>query len=700
MAYRRGPARAGRRALWLLAAPLVFGCAPAAADDIQFIYGDSTFGLSGLITSGVAVRLEDPDTRFLGKTDVPGQQNLCAADDCMSLRGDPAPNQRLVNAKGAFSGVNTDNAEMNYQQYDIVAATTKLTPTLTFDNGPFSAKLRGIAYYDPRNDHFKETRNNTLYQDARHDRPDDLSSRFALGYQWREAFVAASNERGTVTIGNQLLPWGESSLTQFNTLSAINPLDANVVRMPGAQINEFLKAVPAITVSGDLGAGFSAELFYQLQWVRLDPDTAGSFYSTNNVLGGGEFVIVGLGQYAQDPDRLYQPPFPNSLISSATRTAYLLGENYGDARDGGQFGIQLKYYAEDFNNGTEFGLQYLHYHSRVPYISAIAADASCTRDGTPGSFASALLACGGFNGPGGAVGGREPLPVDTLTPFVDYPEDIQLFGPSFNTTVGSWSLAGEYAYRPNMPLQIAVSDLIFAAESPAFPVQDIPVPSGLLGAAAPFTIPGARTSVPDFISGYRGITIGPNDLIRGYERFHVGQFALTGIRQFSATDNHVGADALTFVVEVSGTNIFDLPGIDRLQLEGSGDRTHHSPGADGTGDPNGEANSLRINPTQQTRGYATSFSWGYRMLARFTYNNVFAGVNLQPALLFFHDVHGISPANAPNYVEGRKTVYAVLDTQITQNFRVNLQYQLFSGGGKYNTLLDRDNIALSLAYSF
>jgi hypothetical protein len=700
MRDRQGSAGAGHQAAVLAAVLLGAACAPVAGADLQLEYGDSVFGLSGLLTTGAAMRLENPDTRFLGKTDVPGQQSLCAADDCMSLRGDPAPNQRLVDAKGAFSGVNTDDGEMNYKRYDLVAATTKLTPTLTFENGPVSAKLRGIAYYDPRNDNFTETRNNTLYQDAHSKRPDDLSSRFAAGFKWREAFVALSNERGTITVGNQLIPWGESSLTQFNTLSAINPLDANVVRMPGAQINEFMKAVPAITVSGDLGAGFSAEAFYQLQWVRLDPDTAGSFYSTNNVLGGGEFVIVGLGQYAQDPDREYSPPFPNSLISSATRTAYLLGEKYGDPRNSGQFGLQLKYYAEDFNNGTEFGFQYLHYHSRVPYISAFAADASCTRMGTPGSFVSALAACNGFNGPGAAVGGLEPLPVDTLRPFVDYPEDIQLFGPSFNTTVGSWSLAGEYAYRPNMPLQIAVSDLIFAAESPAFPLQDIPVPSGLLGSAAPFTIPGARTSVPDFISGYRGVTIGPNDLIRGYERFHVGQFALTGIRQFSATDNHVGADALTLVVEVSGTNIFDLPSLDRLQLEGSGDRTHHSAGADGTGDPIGTANSLRINPTQQTRGYATAFSWGYRALARFTYDNVFAGINLQPALLFFHDVHGISLANAPNYVQGRKTVYAVLDAQFTQNFRVNLQYQLFTGGGKYNTLLDRDNIALSASYAF
>ncbi|SHH30952.1 Protein of unknown function [Hydrocarboniphaga daqingensis] len=689
-----------QRPMWnvlLLSTVMMSASTVVRADELQWPLMGGTFGVTGLLTSGVAVRLEDRDLDLLGKTNVPGQQNLCAPDDCMSLSGNPEPNQRLINARGQFSGVNTDSGNQNYDQYDVIAATTKLTPVVSYENGPVLVKLRGIAFYDPVNDGFRETRSNTLYQPARGPRGDDLNSRFAHGFKWREAFIALSNDRGTLTVGNQLLPWGEASLTQFNTLAAINPIDANVARMPGSQINEFLKAVPAVTLSGDLGRGFSAELFYQLQWVKLEPDTVGSYFSTNNVVGGGEHVIIGLGQYVHDPNRQYQPPFPNSLISSSTRTAYLMGEKFGEPRDLGQYGVQLKYYAEDFNNGTEFGFQFLNYHSRVPYVSAIAANASCTRQGIAGSFTSALVACRGFNG---LAGGLEPLPVDTLRPFIDYPEDVQVFGPSFNTTVGAWSLAGEYAYRPNMPLQILVSDVVFAGLSPAFPEQNIPVPLGALGDAAPFTIPGARTSVPDFISGYRGITIGANDRIRGYERFDVGQFALIGIRQFGATENGIGADALTLAIEVSGSNIFDLPDRDQLQLEGAGDRTHFSPGADGTGDPNGQPNSLRINPTQQTSGFATAFAWGYRMFARATFSNLYRGISLVPTLLWFHDINGVSSANTPNYLKGRKMAISVLEAQMTQNFRISLQHQMFSGGGAYNLISDRDNVALSLAYAF
>ena len=680
-----------------LVALLLAGAARGA--DLKLNWGDAEFGLTGLLTSGVAWRMQDRSLNLLGKTDVPGQQTLCAADDCMSLSGNPAPNARLVAAGGAFAGVNSDNGDMNYDKYSIVAATTKLTPTFSFAYGPVTAKLRGILFYDPANIGFQEMHNNTLHQPAQTERGADLEHRFARGFRWREAFVSVGNERYSATLGNQILPWGEATLTQFNTLSVINPFDADLVRMPGAQINEFLQAVPAFTADAELGGGVSAELVYQLKWVPLIPDATGSFFSSSNVLGGGQFIIVGLGQYVQDPDRQYKPPFPNSLITSSIRTAYLLGEHYGYPRDNGQFGLKLKYYSEEL--GTEFGLYYLRYHSRVPYLSAYAANASCTRSAAvPGDFTTAFVACQGFHGSINPIGGLEPLPVDTLQPFLDYPEDINLAGLSFNTTVGHWSLAGEYAYRPNMPAQIAFSDVIFASESPAFPTQDIPIPLNALGNAAPFTIPGKRTAVPDFLSVYRGAAIQPNQLIRGYQRLGTGQFALTGIRQLSSTENPFGADSLLIVAELSGENVFGMPGLDQLQFEGAGDRSHHSPGADGSGDPNGQANSLRINPTQQNKGFATSWSWGYRALAKLTYSDVFAGVNLIPAILLFHDLGGISPANTPNYVSGRKTIYALLDCEVSQSLKLNLQYQVFTGGGKYNVLSDRDNLALSVAYSF
>ncbi|MGH8458847.1 MAG: DUF1302 family protein, partial [Nevskiales bacterium] len=97
---------------------------------------------------------------------------------------------------------------------------------------------------------------------------------------------------------------------------------------------------------------------------------------------------------------------------------------------------------------------------------------------------------------------------------------------SFNTNIGSWSLAGEYAYRPAMPVQVSLVDVVMIAGQPAFPRQDI--------AAGLGTIPGARSITPDFLSVYRGFDnsnpardINGGQLVRGYEELKVGQLDLT-----------------------------------------------------------------------------------------------------------------------------------------------------------------------------
>jgi hypothetical protein len=59
------------------------------------------------------------------------------------------------------------------------------------------------------------------------------------------------------------------------------------------------------------------------------------------------------------------------------------------ASDDGQYGFNLKYFAPDFNNGTEFGLFFLNYHSRLPLISGMTG----TQQGVGNAF-GALNAVG------------------------------------------------------------------------------------------------------------------------------------------------------------------------------------------------------------------------------------------------------------------------------------------------------------------
>ncbi|MFX4681957.1 DUF1302 family protein, partial [Acinetobacter baumannii] len=72
---------------------------------------------------------------------------------------------------------------------------------------------------------------------------------------------------------------------------------------------------------------------------------------------------------------------------------------------------------------------------------------------------------------------------DAARIFAEYPEDIQLFGLSFNTP-GPFGLAlgGEYSFRPNLPLQIATPELVLAAlglpNQAGQPYDLAPTPSG------------------------------------------------------------------------------------------------------------------------------------------------------------------------------------------------------------------------------
>ncbi|MGH8457193.1 MAG: DUF1302 domain-containing protein [Stenotrophobium sp.] len=679
--------------------------AQARAQDLEYLSGDLRIGVTGTLVSGALWRMEDRDTALLGKLNVPGQQNLCTADDCMSLSGDPTPNLRLVHAAGSFSGGNTDNGDLNYGRHDIVSAPTRLTPTFSFSDGDWSGKLRGVLFYDPVNDRFDETHTNTRFQPASTPRPHNISRQFARGGQLQEAYVARSVEWGgseyLISLGNQTITWGESVLTAFNTLNTIGPPDAVLARMPGFQLHELYQPVPALSVAADIGNGLTAAAFYQWYWTAANPDPTGSFFSTSDFIGGGKYLTLGLGQYAEDPNGEFRAAGFTSLLSQSTRNAAILPDAYGRPRNGGQYGIQLKYLAEKLR-GTEFGLYYANYHSRLPYISAISASASCTRAAVDNSFAAALVACRGFNSAFNPIG-LNPAPVDTMKIFLDYPENIHMVGLSFNTNFGPWSLAGEYALRPNMPLQVNITDVIFAGLAPAFPSADIAVPANTnpIGVNPPFTIPGHRHIVPDYLSGYRGLAeYGPNQIVHGYQRYTVGQFSLVGIHVFGPSENPFGADQIQLLAEVSGTQVFGLPPLSQLQLEGTGDRTHFSPGADGTGLPGGKPDSLRINPTQQKTGAATSFSWGYRLALRGQYSHAIGDISLSPALILFHDLGGISPATIDNYVAGRKTINLQLDAQLAQNLVAGTQYQWFTGAGGNNRRSDRDNLGVYVRYSF
>ena len=770
-----------------------------AANAIEAQFGDFTLKGVSKFTLGAGVRTEGRHSDDLGVLNTPGQQTLCQFDDCVSFNGNTAPNRRLLSASGGHFLHAVDDGDMDYNKGHLYTGLAKLNADWTLNWGEWTFKTNFVGYFDRVNSSFDTRRYNTVactgttpgqcngadsngfdtyaLGEDRRPRNGDITQRLAVRGEFREYFVNRSlslfDHELFVTLGNQRLRWGEANLTLLNTLDVINPQDAVLARQPGLALNELNLPVGLLTVGSDVAEGLSVDGWMQYKWEPVRPEPAGSLFSSSDVAGGGTYAVLGQGQYPEDPDAQWFSQGATGLISNSHRTIYLPDEKSHAPGNFGQFGLRAKWYLPNFNNGTELGFYAANYHSRLPYLSTYAARDSCLRNAA--NFNAAAISCQGFNAasnrgeldtaagkiapercdPRGcnmaAYMAREPLPIDTLGLFLDYPKNIHMFGVSFNTTIAGWSVAGEYSYRPNLPAQVLITDVVYAGLQPAIGRNSLPfvgvgafVPDptqpltaarvgALLSDFSTFAtapngdpnaqnseLPSAREIFPDYLSTYRGYDnsdpnrdIDGGQYIPGYERLKVGQFALTALQLFST--NPFGSDDLLMVYEVGFTNVFGMPKKGELYFQGAGDTGHPSPGADGSGDPQGPAGVAacdpsaptqqcldrvgRINPNQVSTGYADPFAWGVRALVQLNYSNLFdIGLTVKPTLLAFYDVKGIAPSPMQNYVEGNRWIVPGLFFEYGSNISASLIYQYFAG--RYNALSDRDNISASLSYSF
>jgi Protein of unknown function (DUF1302) len=234
--------------------------------------------------------------------------------------------------------------------------------------------------------------------------------------------------------------------------------------------------------------------------------------------------------------------------------------------------------------------------------------------------------------------------------FIEYPSDIHLYGLSFNTTLEESGIAvqGELSYRPNAPLQIDDVELLFAALSPLNAVI-----------AQPFN---------RFYSQYGDLK--PGQLVRGWNRH----------------------DQISAVAEFGFTKVWDLPNPSVLRYNGDG--------TDTGGGPDFLSGNSR-NPQTQVGGFATPFSWGYRLAGRADYNNFLGSAyTVSPRFAFNHDVSGTTPGPGGNFVEGRKSLTLGVEANYLNQWSADLSYTRFFGAGLFNTISDRDFVAVSAKYAF
>lgn len=660
------------------------------------------------ILLGVAVRAEDRDLDQVAKLSIPGQENLCndSNNGCTTEQG----NRDLINAKGSFSGTNSDDGNWNYDKGDITDSSILFSPEIKLQRGDLKVEFSGLFYYDPVNANFTEFHADDLYQPAETQRADNVVDIYARRAELRKAYFQYTPEifgqSFNLKVGRQVLPWGESLLVLFNNLNQLNPLDANAAARPGFQLSDVSTPINMAVLSFPILDSLSLELVAPLEWRAVRAPPHGSFASTVDPVDN-DYLTLGLANQHEDPNRLSEPYGNNGLITSTSYSPRVLPPEFGYASDKGQYGGRLTYVADWLNDGTEISLHYLRYHSQFPYLSGYAADESCWHrskdplNGDPTTTASAqrafldaTLDCGGYAN----AGGQDPLVVDTLKVFLEYPEEIDLFGLSFNTNIAGVAVSGEYAYRPNMPLQILTTDVIFALLQPALPTTDLVATPG--SPLMPGTvIPSGRNAVPDYLSQYRGFEVQGNQLIHGFERFPVHNMSLSMLKLFP--HNPFGADDMTTILEVGATYIENMTGSQELPLNGPGENTHTSPGADGTGTTTGAADTRRQNPTMQTWNRPTELSYGYRAVARLAYNTLIPGAVFEPSVIFFHDLKGMTPAPQSNFIEGRQVVNLGLLLRFPNELQLGAGYEAKFGSNIREYLeRDRDRILFYGSYSF
>lgn len=250
-------------------------------------------------------------------------------------------------------------------------------------------------------------------------------------------------------------------------------------------------------------------------------------------------------------------------------------------------------------------------------------------------------------------------PSTTANYFVEYPKDIRMYGLSFNTTIPfGLSLQGEYSYKQGQPIQIDDVELLLAG----------------LGA-------------PSQINSTAGATLG-GQYLRGWRRKDVSQGDI-GLTRLFGPSNWMRSDQTLAVFEAAITHVHGLEDQSVLRYEGPGTFT-----------PGDAATAASQGVPQQTAGYATATSYGYKVILRNDYNNAIGAVNLKPTLRWEQDLHGISPTPITNFVAGRRQITAGLGFTYLGSVSGDIGYTRYIGAGQQNLLRDRDNIQAVVKYSF
>uniref|UniRef100_UPI0035659E7A DUF1302 domain-containing protein n=1 Tax=Immundisolibacter sp. TaxID=1934948 RepID=UPI0035659E7A len=506
------------------------------------------------------------------------------------------------------------NRRLFNDKYDIFSNLIKGSHTFEVRGDSYGGLLRGNWFYD--------------FEMANQPLPEAAENRAKQHGDITDAYVYKrflADQSLSVRLGKQVISWGENTFIQ-GAINDINTVDISKLRTPGADLKDAFVGTPAIDVSLNFLENYTVEAFYLFAFDEVKVDPVGGFFSGLDAIsdGGGFPTTVTPGPPFFNPrPRCFAPDggVCDLLGGFLTRAPDNLGSNSG------QWGIALRKFIPNFGNGGEVGIYYLNLHDHLPMLSGIV--------GT-GKFV------------------------------VDYPEDIERMGVSFNTNVASLAIGGEFSYRRNAPLQMTLP-LVLAGP-----------PGG------PFA--------PYFAAA--GLPIGTH--VKGYEDIERYQVQLTAQKNWGVL-HWAHADAAGTIGEIAWGWIGGLPSL--VPLGGP-----LGVQANPLGGSNTLYNVFEPHVSKDFGKLVVRHSMTYQAA-------LFNLIALEPNFAFSWDFHGYSNelGGAKLVVEGRKAFTAGLGFDYGGGqWKGSIAYTTLWGpdnkvngaGGRYNGTNDRDFMSLSVSYSF
>jgi hypothetical protein len=487
-------------------------------------------------------------------------------------------------------------------KFEVFTNTVKASHDLSLTGDKWGVFVRGNYFYDFDADHetFAGSADNRLVHHG------DVTDAYVY-------LRFGDDEQFNLRLGKQVISWGENTFIGFS-INDINTVDITKLRVPGVELKDAFIGTPAAYLTWQVNDAWSAEVFTLFAYDEIKVDPSGGFFLTGDSFGDGNQAFRDANGFCFAPD------------GGVMQFGPLICDN-GDEipSSGGQWGVALRYYAAELGNGIDFGFYYQNLHDHVFKLGSIVDSGV----GIPGSAQF----------------------------FRWFPENIERWGVSWNTTVGSWAWGGEYGYRKNMKLQ-GDAGLIFG------------VGQGVL-TTDPFIV-GSTTPL---VSGSKF----KKETVRDYGHH---QLQMTFQRLWGPMPQLAGADQVNTIFEVVHGWVTDMP-------------------------DNDEFNRFDESITNNWQAF--------KGRANLTYNNaLFNSVNMTFNQVFNWDIRGNAPTFGGNkeFIEDRKVFSLGVDFDYKLRWKWGVSHTwFFDGVDDYTTYQgtraqqdnaskDRDFLAFHASYTF